>query len=203
MSTARHLNISPQEYLQQERRALFKSEYVAGQVTAMAGASHRHNLITGNVIGETRQQLKGRPCEVYPSDLRLFNVVTGLYTYPDVTIVCGKPEFSDGVFDTLVNPIVLCEVLSESTENWDRGRKAAHYRQIPSLQEYILISQSEPRIEQFQRQPDGNWLLVESVGLEGEIFIPSVGIHIPIREIYARVAWPDPELETSPAMQPN
>lgn len=190
MSTARKLKLTPQQYLEQERRAEFKSEFYAGEVFAMAGASRWHVRISGNFFGEARSLLKGQRCEPFTNDMRVLVDATGLYTYPDVIIVCGEAQFADNEFDTLLNPTVIVEVLSDSTEAWDRGRKAAHYRRLPSLQEYILIAQNEPRVEQYRRQQNGDWTLKETTDLDAEIKIPSVGIRILLREIYARVEWP-------------
>lgn len=189
MSAARKLKLTPQQYLEHERRAEFKSEYFNGEVFAMAGASRWHVLIVSNVNRVAGTALQNRPYEVYSSDLRVRIPTTGLYTYPDVVIVCGEPQFEDDVLDTLLNPTVLVEILSDSTEAWDRGRKAAHYRRLPSLQEYVLVSQHEPRIEQYRRQPNGDWLLTETADLASEIELTSVGVRLPVAEIYARVQW--------------
>ena len=141
--------LTPEEYLARERRAETKSEYLRGEVFAMAGASRAHNLIASNAAGELRQQLRDRPCEVYPSDMRVKVSPSGLYTYPDVTVVCGEPQFEDAEVDTLLNPKVLVEVLSPSTADYDRGGKFTHYRRLPSLQEYVLISQDRPLVEHY------------------------------------------------------
>src|SRR5262245_46847116 len=129
--------VTPEQYLVLERKADFKSEYLNGYIIAMAGASREHNLIAGNLHGELRSQLKGRPCETYVSDMRVFIDRTGLYTYPDIVAVCGEARFQDDGVDTLLNPTVIVEVLSDSTERYDRGRKFGHYRQLPSLREYV------------------------------------------------------------------
>src|SRR3989442_15220798 len=150
--------ISPQEYLRLERQAAYKSEYVHGQIFAMGGASRKHNLVGGNIFGELRQQLKGRLCEAYMSDMRVKVTATGLYTYPDVVVVCGEPKFEDENVDTLINPTLIAEVLSDSTEAYDRGAKFGHYRKVDSLTEYLLVAQKEPRIEQYVRQAAGPWL---------------------------------------------
>ena len=187
MSTAPKRLLTPAEYLAQERRAAFKSEFYQGETFAMAGASREHNLIVGNLVGEVRDQFKGRKCEVYPSDMRVRVSATGLYTYPDVTIVCGTPEFEDEQVDTLLNPTVLLEVLSESTEAYDRGTKSAHYRRLPSLMEYVLIAQDRPHVERYVRQPDGGWLLREATGLDEAVDLESVSVHLPMSEIYRQV----------------
>ncbi|MGH7127157.1 MAG: Uma2 family endonuclease [Planctomycetaceae bacterium] len=187
MSTAAEKRLTVQEYLAIERAAETKSEFFDGEMFAMAGASRRHNLITTNSSREVSLQLKGRRCEVYTSDMRVKIITTGLYTYPDLVVVCGEPEFEDAEVDTLLNPTVLMEVLSESTEDYDRGRKLTHYRKIPSLREYLLISQEEHLIEQFLRQSDGRWLLSEFRGLEATVSMPSIDCRLPLAEVYDKV----------------
>lgn len=187
MSTAAEKRLTVQEYLAIERAAETKSEFFDGEMFAMAGASRRHNLITTNSSREVSLQLKGRRCEVYTSDMRVKIITTGLYTYPDLVVVCGEPEFEDAEVDTLLNPTVLMEVLSESTEDYDRGRKLTHYRKIPSLREYLLISQEEHLIEQFLRQSDGRWLLSEFRGLEATVSLPSIDCRLPLAEVYDKV----------------
>lgn len=179
--------ISPEQYLEAERRAETKSEYLAGQVFAMGGASERHNLIVANLVAAIHAQLKGRPCRVYPSDMRLRVSETGLYTYPDVTVVCVSPQLEDANMDTLLNPTMLIEVLSDSTERYDRSRKAEHYRRIPSLEEYLLIAQDRPRIERYRRQGEREWLLSEAIGLDESIELASIEGVLALREVYERV----------------
>ena len=151
--------LTPQEYVARERRAEIKSEYLRGEVFAMSGASRKHNLIAGNVNRVLGEQLRERECEVYPGDMRVKVSPTGLYTYPDVTVACGEPEFEDAEVDTLLNPRVIVEVLSPSTADYDRGRKFTHYRRLPSLREYVLISQECPLVEHYVRQGQDEWLL--------------------------------------------
>ncbi len=159
-SVAVQQRCTPEQYLVLERKAECKSEYLEGHVIAMAGASRRHNLIAGNIFGEVRQQLRGRPCEAYVSDMRVKTGGTGLYTYPDVVVVCGEIRFEDADNDTLLNPTAIVEVLSPSTEAYDRGEKFAHYRRLPSLQEYVLVTQDKVRIERYVRQ-DAQWVFSE------------------------------------------
>ena len=140
MSSQIQKHYTPEEYLALERQAQYKSEYYAGEIFAMAGASRWHNLIVTNVLRELSLQLKGRPCTTYPSAMRVKISPTGLYTYPDVTVVCGAARFEDTQQDTLLNPTLIVEVLSESTEAYDRGGKFAHYRKLNSLLEYVLIT---------------------------------------------------------------
>lgn len=179
-------HLDPAIYLDLERRSEVRSEWLDGEVVAMTGGSREHNLIVGNLVGELRAQLKRRPCEVYPSDLRV-RVPAGLYTYPDVVVACGEPRFEDEHRDTLLNPTLLVEVLSRSTEAYDRGEKFERYRTLDSLAEYLLVSQTRPHVEQFLRQPDGRWLLAEATGLEATIDLPSIGCRLALAEVYERV----------------
>jgi len=181
--------LSPEEYLEQERRAEYKSEYLAGEVFAMAGASRRHGLIVTNLIAELRQQLKGKPCEVYSGDLRLRVTPAGLYTYPDVMVVCADVQFADDQKDTVLNPVVLIEVLSESTSDYDRGRKFEFYRTVPSLREYLTVAQDKPHIEHWTRQQEDSGSLVEFNNLSQAIRLASIECILPLREIYDKVEW--------------
>jgi Uma2 family endonuclease len=176
------------EYLERERRAEYKSEYFRGEMFAMAGASRRHGLIVTNLVGELRQQLKKKPCEIYSTDLRLRVTPTGLYTYPDVMVVCDETKFADDQKDTVLNPVVLIEVLSESTRDYDRGRKYQHYRTLPSLMEYLTVAQDEAHIEHSTRQPEG-WLLAEFNGLGQSVSLGSIGCVLPLAEVYDKVQW--------------
>ena len=183
--------LSPEEYLVRERRAEFRSEYYRGEAFAMAGASFEHSLIKDNLAGETRSQLKEGPCRVVTSDMRVKISATGLYAYPDVVIVCGKPEFEDAHVDTLLNPKVIVEVLSDSTEKYDRGFKFGHYRQIPSLEEYVLIAQDRTSIDRYVRRGDGSWLLTPFEDPAGTFQFDSVAVRVPLREIYRGVTFPE------------
>lgn len=178
---------TPEEYLALERSSREKHEYFAGEIFAMGGASERHNLIVTNVVGELRRQLKGRPCKTYASDMRVKVAATGLYTYPDVVVVCGDARFDDEQRDTLLNPTVLIEVLSKSTEAYDRGEKSEHYRQLESLAEYLLISQDKYHLEHYLRQPDHHWLLSEHNGLQSTVRLPAIGCELALAEIYDKV----------------
>src|SRR5690606_32322896 len=131
----------------------------SGEIFAMAGATREHNLTAGNIFAELHLALRERPCEVYSPDMRIKIEATGRYVYADASVVCWRPGFDDQTRDTLLNPIVIVEVLSNSTEAYDRGDKFAQYQTIPSFQEYVLASQKEARIEHFRRLPDGTWLL--------------------------------------------
>jgi Uma2 family endonuclease len=160
-----------------------------GQVFAMAGASREHNLIALNTASDLRRQLRDRDCEVYQSDMRVKVSRTGLYTYPDITVVCGNPEFEDAESDTLLNPTVLFEVLSPSTADYDRGGKFAHYRRLASLQEYVMISQDRPLVEHYLRQPEDQWLLSETTSPQDTLVLPSIDCQLPLSEIYLKVRF--------------
>jgi Uma2 family endonuclease len=183
---------SPEQYLALERQARDRSEYINGHIFAMAGASRQHNLIAGNIFGELRNQLRGRPCEAYINDMRVKVNATGLYTYPDVAALCDEPIFEDAQGDSLLNPSVIVEVLSDSTEAYDRGEKFAHYRRLESLRDYILIAQNLIRVEHFTRQGD-NWLFSEANSLSSSIHIPSIDCTIALQDIYERVQFPSTE----------
>ena len=177
---------TPEQYLDLERQASYKSEYVNGCILAMAGASREHNQIAFNIAGELHDQLKSRPCLAYVNDLRVKVSATGLYAYPDVAALCDEPHFEDKRMDTLLNPSVLMEILSPSTEAYDRGDKFAHYRRLPSLMEYVLIAQDKVRVEHYIRQ-DSKWVLTEIDSLGETLYLASIQCKIPLREIYAKV----------------
>jgi Uma2 family endonuclease len=181
-------HFSPEEYLALERQAEYKSEYLNGEIFAMAGASPNHVKIVTNIVGEFYGQLKGRPCTTFSTDMRLKVSPTGLYAYPDVIVVCGEPVY-DG--DTLLNPTLIIEVLSPSTEAYDRGQKFAHYRKLQSLNEYMIIAQDQPYIEHWVRQADNKWLLSESNNLHDIISLPSIECHLALAAVYDRVVFLD------------
>jgi len=175
-----------EEYLTLERSASSKSEFHDGQIYAMTGANREHNLVTINIAGELRSQLKKRPCEAYVNDMRVKAADARSYHYPDIVVVCGTPQFEDAHVDTLINPTLLIEVLSPSTEAYDRGGKFAHYRKIPTLREYLLVAQDQPSIERYLRQGDV-WILTEAVGLEADVPLESIDCVLSLREIYDKV----------------
>lgn len=189
MSAIPKARLTPSEYLAIERKAEFRSEFFAGEMFAMSGASREHNLISSNLNREIGEQIKDRPCEVYTTDMRV-RVPSGLYTYPDVVVACGNPRFEDDQVDVLLNPIVLIEVLSESTADYDRGTKFKHYRQIPSLREYVLVDQATAQIEQFVRDDNGKWALTEITGMENSLSLTSIECVIPLSEVYRKVSFP-------------
>lgn len=181
-------SITEAEYLELERTSVNKHEYFAGDIYAMAGASEQHNLIASNVNAMLHRQLRGRSCRIYPSDMRLRVLQTGLITYPDITIVCDPPEFTDPLKrDTLINPNVIIEILSPSTERYDRGLKFQNYRTIASLQEYILIAQDKQHIERYARHADNQWLLAEALGADAIIQIASLSVELLLNEAYEQV----------------
>jgi Uma2 family endonuclease len=184
--------LTPEEYLAIERKAKYKSEYVNGEMIAMTGASRVHNLITANIIGELRQQLKEAQCEVYSNDMRVRIPATGLYTYPDAIVVCGEPKLDDDFFDTLLNPTLIVEVLSSSTEAHDRGQKFSDYRTVESLAEYLLVAQDEYRVEQYVKQSDGRWLLTDIRWIEGTVELVSVPCVLALKEVYHKVNLSNP-----------
>ncbi|HEX8501105.1 MAG TPA: Uma2 family endonuclease [Pyrinomonadaceae bacterium] len=179
--------VTPEEYLAFERAAEYKNEYFDGEIYAMTGASRRHNVIAGNIVGSLWQQLRGQPCEVYPSDMRVRILSANIYTYPDVVVVCGEAEFEDAHVDTLLNPTMLVEVLSKSTASYDRSVKSGYYRTLLSLAEYLLIAQDEYHVAQHIRQTDGRWLLSDIRGAESRVELPSVGCVLTLSDIYERV----------------
>lgn len=187
MATEPMARISPEEYLAQERQAETKSEYLNGEVFAMTGASRRHNLIVSNLVVALHGQTRARGCEVYANDMRVWIPEADCYLYPDVVVACGEPRFEDSEFDTLLNPVLLVEVLSRTTQRYDRWDKFAAYRTLPSLGEYLLIAQDQPHVEQFLRQEDGRWLLVETGDPEATIELPSVRASLRLADVYDRV----------------
>jgi len=184
--------LTEEEYLEFERNSEIKHEYFDGEIFAMSGASETHNLIIVNVLGELRSQFKKRPCWVYPSDMRLKIETTKLYTYPDVMIVCGERKFDDDHKDMLLNPDVIIEVLSDSTENYDRGKKFEHYRKIGSLKEYVLISQNTRKIERFLKTEHLRWISDETDEEHTEIILESVGCALNLDEVYDKVFTIEP-----------
>lgn len=186
-SAARQL-LTPAEYLEIERTADTKSEFYAGEMFAMAGASPEHNAIAFDVGGLLFAQLRGGPCQAFGSDQRLKVSETGLYTYPDLSVVCGEPQFEAGSPRTLLNPTLIVEVLSPTTEAYDRERKFEHYRQLQSLREYVLIAQDRYRIESYLRQAGNErWLFTAVTDPGDSIHLNSIGCELALAEVYGRV----------------
>jgi Uma2 family endonuclease len=177
-----------------ERQADHKSEYLNGRMFAMSGASLAHNRIVADVANALQARLRGGPCEVLVGDMRVKVSATGLYSYPDAVVVCGEVELEDEERDTLLNPVVIVEVLSRSTEAYDRGAKFGHYRQLPSLQGYVLIAQHCASVEVFSRQGD-RWVLTVASDLAETIRVPALDLSLPLQEVYARVTFPEPEAD--------
>ena len=187
MSTLPKTFVTPEEYLDLERKAEFKSEYHDGKIFAMAGGSSRHDDIVAQSSLLIGQHLRGKKCKWYTANMKVLVDVSGLYTYPDLSVVCGEPRFADSHQDTLTNPTLLVEVFSPSTEDYDRGRKAAMYRKMPSLQELLFIAQDSYGVELSQRGPEENWSVVQAVGLEASIHLASIGYTLRLSELYKRV----------------
>jgi Uma2 family endonuclease len=192
MSTLSKSYLTPEQYLEIERKAEFKSEYYQGEMFAMSGARFAHIQIVANAMRELGLQLLDRPCQPLSSDMRVCVAPVGLYTYPDVVVVCGELKFLDGTFDTLLNPTVIIEVLSESTEAYDRIRKFELYGSLESLAEYVMISSLRVRVERYTRQPDGTWNYGSKTSLEDTIDLKSVDCHLRLAGLYKRVAFAQP-----------
>jgi Uma2 family endonuclease len=190
MSSLPKPRFTAEQYLALERQAEYRSEFFHGEIFAMSGASREHNLIAMNVTRELSLQLKGRPCETYASDMRVKVSATGLYTYPEVVVVCGEPQFEDEQVDTLLNPTLLVAVLSPSTEAYDRGQKSEQYRRLRSLREYVLVAQDRPHVEWYARQQDPQWVFSEVSELAGEVHFSSIGCRLALSEMYDRVKFP-------------
>ena len=190
MALQPHSLLTPQEYLAFERQAEQKHEFLNGEIFAMVGASENHNLIVMNTGAELHRQLKKSPCKIYSNDMRVKVDPSGLYTYPDLVVVCETPRFEDAKRDTLLNPKLIIEVLSDSTEAYDRGGKFEYYRQLESLAEYLLINQYKPHVERFVRQSgDASWLLTEAHGLEAKMSLSAIDCELSFAEVYAKIEF--------------
>ena len=194
-SIAAQTYLTPEEYIAAERKAPLKSEYLSGTIVERSRANDAHNLITINAATQLYNQLVEGGYRVFTSDMRVGIGAGVSYFYPDVTVVCDKPRFEDDVFDTLINPQVVIEVLSHSTANYDRGEKFRRYRQLESLQEYLLISQDQVHVEHYLRQGK-QWILSEFSALENVLPLTSIGAELSLRQIYRFV-----EFETDVAVQ--
>lgn len=183
---------TPEEYLAIERAAEHRSEFVHGAIRAKPSSNVTHNTIVGNLLVALSTQLRGGPCEVFCSALRVKALATEAYLYPDLVALCDAPELEDSFEDTLLNPAVIIEVLSESTERYDRGDKFAHYRKIDTLREYILVAQDKVSIEQYVRHGD-HWMLSEITNLGGVLRIEALGCEVAVRDIYDRVHLAQPQ----------
>lgn len=197
MSTQPDIYLSPEEYLTLERQADYKSEYFNGVMYAMSGASLNHNKIVANIIAELVPQLRGRPCSALSSDIKVRMPDSRKFFYPDVSVVCGEPQFHDQRNDVLLNPILIIEVLSESTEAFDRGKKFQAYQRLESLQEYILISQSKPVDEQYVRQSEATWKYTAAIGLESSLSLPSIECTLNLSAVYDKVTETETDERTN------
>lgn len=189
MSTVQIRRYTPEEYLALERVSQQRNEFHRGEIFAMSGGNARHSRISVNLVRHLDQRLEGGNCEVFEKDMRIKVDASGLYTYPDVSVVCGGAQFEDDKRDTLLNPIAIFEILSPSTADYDRGTKFQLYRGLSSLREYIVIAQHEAFIEHHVKQSDGSWLLVEIRGIEETLSIKAIGCSLPLADIYHRVTF--------------
>ena len=187
---------SVEEYLEMEEKSLEKNEYYQGEIFAMAGASINHNQIVSNALVDIGQFLRGKNCRIFPSDLKVHIEANSLYTYPDLSVICDKPQFWNERTDTILNPSVIMEVLSPATKDYDHGAKFTLYRDIPSLKEYILISSTEMRLEQYIRQSANEWKFIEYKAAMETVFIPTIDYRTALQEFYRNV---DFSLEKGPA----
>lgn len=192
MSAVTKRKLSVADYLAFERSAEQKHEFLNGEAFAMAGASREHNILKENLSVELGGRLKGGPCRTFSSDQRVKVERTGLYTYPDLVIVCGQATYDPDDRDTLVNPQVIFEILSPSTESYDRGAKFRHYQRLPSVKEYVLVSQDQVQLERFVRQPDETWVLKTFDGEDGEFSLVTVAVTVPLADLYRGVEISEP-----------
>lgn len=187
MSSVLSRRVTPEKYLEFERAAEFRHEYRDGEIVAMSGASRSHGRIVINLGGELRERLRDRPCNVYSADLRVAVTSARLYTYPDVIVTCGKEQYLDDRFDTLLNPVVIIEVLSNSTMAYDRGKKFQNYSALDSLCDYMLVAQDKIHVEHWTRQPPGDWIGAEFHARTDAIRLDSIDVELPVSEIYLKV----------------
>lgn len=195
MSAVPENRFSLEEYLSRERIAEYKNEFFQGEIFAMTGGTPTHNLINVNIASQLRVSLRGSGCRPFSSDQRVRIPANGLSTYPDIAVVCGELELDDKDKDAITNPIVVFEVLSKSTERYDRGKKFDLYRELDSLQEYVLVSQTEAQVERFVRQDDGDWLLTVLKGSEAVLIFSSFEVNLTLSEIYEDVEFQPEEAE--------
>lgn len=187
-SMAAQTLLTSEEYISAERKATLKSEYLSGEIVAMSGASNEHNLITMNTANGLYNQLVDQGCRVYASDMRVGIDSGDSYLYPDVSVVCDKPRFEDDVLDTFLNPIIVIEVLSPSTESYDRGEKAERYKKLESLKEYILISQDQLNVEHYTVE-EGIWSVKKLNDLNDTLRLTSVEAELPLQQLYRFVEF--------------
>ncbi|MEW6128263.1 MAG: Uma2 family endonuclease [Acidobacteriota bacterium] len=181
---------TPQEYLELERKAQDKSEFYFGEIFLMSGGNPEHSLISLNICSELRARLKGKNCRTFESNMKIGVPNSKLFSYPDGSVVCGEPRFRDNQGDVLMNPNLIIEVVSPSTEAFDRGKKFFQYQQIPTFTDYILVSQDEPRLEHYAKQKNGTWVLTMVEGLKGNLTIPALGCKVRLSEVYYQLTFP-------------
>ncbi|HYU33556.1 MAG TPA: Uma2 family endonuclease [Thermoanaerobaculia bacterium] len=181
--------LSAVEYLALERQAEIKSEYIDGEMVAMTGGTWLHGVIIGNLVFALKRRLQDTPCTVIPNDVKV-RASPGIYAYPDVLVVCGEPLIEDGEGDVLLNPVLIVEVLSPTTESYDRGRKFENYQTLDSLKEYVLVAQDRPRVEHYLRQDGHVWLYTDVSGLDSSVAFSSIGCEVALAEIYDKVTFP-------------
>lgn len=177
-----------EEYVAFERDSEIRHEYLDGEIFAMTGASRKHNAINASLVAALYSQVRSHGCEIFASDMRIRIPATTLGTYPDVVVVCGEPEFEDEKEDTLTNPTLIVEVLSPSTEDYDHGKKFAHYRTLKSLSTYLMVAQDEVRVELYERQGENRWVLSEFRDLRATLDLPAVGSKLALADVYAAVS---------------
>lgn len=183
--------LSPNDYLKAERESDLRHEYLDGQVYAMAGESPDHSTICFNLAVIVGTQLRGKSCRGFSPNMKVRTPPKNLFVYPDLTVVCGEPVFHDERRDVLTNPKVIVEVLSPSTEAYDRGGKWIRYQQIETLTDYVLIAQDQPQVEHFTRQPDGKWIYTTITDLAGILELPSIECRVSLAELYERIVFPE------------
>jgi Uma2 family endonuclease len=179
--------ISVEEYLELERSSNVRHEYLDGELREMPGGNNKHSLLKVNVVTALRVELRGKPCTLYNSDLKIKLPKPKLYTYPDASVVAGESAFENSKNDALLNPRLILEVLSKSTESYDRGEKFEHYQTVESFTDYLLVSQTSYRVEHYLRQTDDTWLLKIYRGLEARVIIVSLGCELSLAAIYEGV----------------
>ena len=178
--------LTPEEYLAIERHAEYKSEYVDGVMYAMAGGSPRHNLVSGSIHTLINVHLWESPCKVFNSEMKVRVPSSRKYHYPDVTIVCEKPEYADDEKDVLLNPLLIVEVLSKSTQGYDKGKKFLYYQEIDSFREYLLVAQDQPVVQHYVRQPDGSWIYKKIEGMEQGVQLATINFQLKLKDIYVK-----------------
>lgn len=182
------------EYLEMEARAECKSEFYKGEIVAMTGGSPKHSIICFNLNGELREAIRDKECSGFESNMKLEIAEADAFVYPDLMVVCGEIELAKDTMDAITNPVLVVEVLSPSTESFDRGKKFEYYRMVPSLRQYILVSQEEPMVESYYKEGESRWIYTVAKGIEQAILFQSLGCEIALKEIYRKVDWSKPSI---------